>query len=233
MEAIILAGGLGTRLRGVTGNAIPKVMAPVAGRPFLEHLLDHLVWQGITRAVLAVGFRRQLVRDHFGDRYRGIDLAYSEEEVPLGTGGALCQALRMTHGNTTFVLNGDSLFKLDLTSLSDKLSTGDHDIVLALKPMNDTSRYGTVQQGYGRVLSFEEKLPGKAGLINGGVYCLKTDLFHRVPPAGNSPFSFEKYLEDNLTRLNAGCVISDAYFIDIGVPEDYHRAQVELARTSH
>jgi D-glycero-alpha-D-manno-heptose 1-phosphate guanylyltransferase len=227
VEAIVLAGGLGTRLRGVTGDT-PKVMAQVAGRPFLAHLLDHCNGQGVTRVVLAVGFRRESVRGHFHDAYRGITLFYSEEGQPLGTGGAIRQALDHIQDKTVLVSNGDSLFRCDFTALTNKLRTDDHDIVLALKPMHDVGRYGTVIEKNGRVLKFAEKRPGATGLINGGVYALKTDLFQRIAPATLPAFSFENYLETNLAHLNVGCVISDAYFIDIGVPADYVRAQEEL-----
>lgn len=226
-EAVVLAGGFGTRLRSVVQD-LPKPMAPVGQRPFLEIVLDELVHAGVQRCVLAVGYKRETIEAHFGAAYRGMALAYSIEDEPLGTGGGIRQAVDMLEGDACLVLNGDTLFRVDLAQLSQGFTERSSLLTVALKEMRDFDRYGTVVlEEDGIISGFREKQPMNRGLINGGVYALSKDLFalKELP----SVFSFEaEILEAEVDRHRFHGQAFDAYFIDIGIPEDYARAQVEL-----
>jgi D-glycero-alpha-D-manno-heptose 1-phosphate guanylyltransferase len=224
MEAIILAGGLGTRLRSVLSD-IPKSLAPIQGKAFLCHLLDHLKNQGITRVGLATGFKHESIQNLIGFQYNSITVDYSPEKTPLGTGGAIKKALAKTQDDLVVILNGDTFFKIDLKSLWDFTLHHACDVALALKQLDNTSRYGTVQLEGNHVTGFKEKnVLGKSGLINGGVYVVKRDLFTKIqmPKA----FSFENdFLVKRVTELNIKGLTFTDYFIDIGVPEDYERCK--------
>jgi D-glycero-alpha-D-manno-heptose 1-phosphate guanylyltransferase len=226
-QAVVLAGGFGTRLRSVVSD-LPKPMAPVGRRPFLEFVLDELVAAGLERAVLAVGYKAEAIRAHFGDAYRGLALAYSVEEEPLGTGGGIRRAFGMLDAEAGLVLNGDTLFRVDLARLCRRFAAADSLLTVALKEMTDFDRYGTVVlDGGGVITGFREKRPMARGLINGGVYALHRDLFGlRALP---ERFSFEQeILEAEVGRGRFHGEVFDGYFIDIGIPEDYARAQAEL-----
>ena len=223
-DIIILAGGFGQRLRHVVSDT-QKVMAPVCGRPFLQYVLDAAVDRGARRFVLAVGYKREQIRACFGDEYRGAEIVYSLEETPLGTGGAIRQAMEQCGTEDVIVLNGDTFFDVDLAALLQTHRETGAEITLTLKPMTDFDRYGTVSvDGDGRITGFHEKKPVKAGLINGGVYAIRKDALRKMP---QGPFSFEKEILEPLTLDSFGTV-SDGYFIDIGIPEDYFRAQTEI-----
>ena len=167
-EAIVLAGGLGTRLRSVTGD-LPKVMVNVAGRPFLEYVLDGLVSSGVRRVILAVGYQNRLVREHFRDRYRELPLIYSIEETQLGTGGAVLHAIRQTSSKDVLVLNGDTWVDIDHAALMDVHRAQEALWTMAVAPVSNCSRFGTVQIVDGRVTAFHEKGRAGPGLINAGV----------------------------------------------------------------
>ena len=222
-EAIVLAGGFGTRLRSMVTD-LPKPMAPVAGRPFLEYILDDLAAQGIQHAILAVGHLRHTIMEHFGSSYAGMRLSYSEEVEPLGTGGGIRQACEHLEGVEAFVINGDTFFQVDLDRLAQIHQERRNLLTLALKPMRDFDRYGTVLvDADGLVVGFHEKRPLSEGFINGGVYALHRDLFRKELP---EVFSFEKeVLEKRHGERSMGSFVSDGLFIDIGIPEDYLRAQ--------
>lgn len=226
MEAIILAGGLGTRLRDVLGD-IPKSLAPIQGKAFLCHLLDHLKNHGITRVVLATGFKHESIQEIMGSQYNGITVSYSYEKTPLGTGGAIKKALAKTQDDAVFILNGDTFFKIALKALWNFYRHHAGDIALALKQLDDTGRYGTVQVAGSHVRGFEEKnVLGKSGLINGGIYVVKRDLFNKIQTP--EIFSFENdFLAKHVNNLNITGLVFTDHFIDIGVPKDYARAQKE------
>lgn len=230
-DAVILAGGFGTRLAAVVSE-VPKPMAPVAGRPFLERLLDRLIAQGLTRAVLAVGHKREVIQQHFGDRYRNLAIAYSIESEPLGTGGALRQAFEEHQLERALALNGDTYCTADLAALSAAHQAQARAATLTLVPMADAGRYGAVElDGAGRIAAFREKDPApKPGLINAGIYALDRRVFTL---ASEKKFSFEQTIlqAHAATAGFAGHIAQDALFIDIGVPDDYHRAQTLLAAT--
>ncbi|HWB62439.1 MAG TPA: nucleotidyltransferase family protein [Chitinophagales bacterium] len=223
---IILAGGLGTRLRGVIKD-IPKPMAPVNGQPFLHYIFKYLEKYNVTDVILAVGYKYEPLKDFFGNRYGNITIQYSIEEEPLGTGGGIKKAYQLVNSNA-FVLNGDTFFDIDLHALKAFYKTTVSDLALALKPLQNFDRYGTVELNTeNRITAFIEKKPMAEGLINGGVYYAHKDLFTQL----NLPekFSLEKdLLEKYVGRLKInGCVFND-YFIDIGIPEDLERAQTEF-----
>lgn len=227
IDAIVLAGGLGTRLRAEVPD-LPKPLAPVAGRPFLAWVLDHLAAQGVRRAVLSVGARHRAIQDHFGDRHGPIRLAYGVEARPLGTGGAIRAALAYCASDPVLVVNGDTLFEIDLGALLARHLAGGRALTLALHGADDTARYGRVAVTGGIVTAFEEKGPAGPGPINAGLYVVARRLFDgfRLPTA----FSFEEeLLAPHLAALAPAAHEADGYFIDIGVPEDYRRARAELA----
>lgn len=227
-EAIVLAGGMGTRLRAVVSD-VPKPMAPVNGRPFLAYVLDDLVAQGIERVILAVGYKREVILEYFGIEYNGMELLYSVEEEPLGTGGAIKQAFDLVVGETAFVLNGDTYFKVNFADLDAFHADKNADMTLALKPMNDFDRYGTVViNEEDKILGFEEKKHREEGLINGGVYLFGKDIW--VGPELAEKFSFETEILEGLYTTRTFCgMVSDTYFIDIGIPTDYERSQHDFA----
>ena len=214
MEAVVLAGGLGTRLRTAVSD-VPKPMAPVQGRPFLERLLDYWIGQGVQRAVLAVGYMHDIIRKHFGDKYRTCAITYSVEQQPLGTGGALVQAMPLVQGKTFLVLNGDTYFAVPLSTLAEFHREHQAEVSLSLF-RSDNPRYtGISLAADGRVTS----LAG-AGAANGGVFMFEHSIAARLP-AGVS--SLEKDLLPRLLGGLYGCIF-DAPFIDIGLPEDWRAA---------
>lgn len=225
-EAIVLAGGLGTRISSVSSDR-PKVMLDVGGRPFLEILLDWMAQKGVARAILATGHLRQFIEEHFGGRWGDLEIRYSVEDRPLGTGGAVWKALTMASLDDVFVFNGDSFFDVDLSGLHEFHQSIGADVTLALKPMHDFERYGTVELRDGRITAFREKKKIDAGLINGGVYLMNRRLVGRFDFPERFSLEtdlFEKMVDD----LIIGGYVRDGYFLDIGVPEDYARAQKEL-----
>jgi D-glycero-alpha-D-manno-heptose 1-phosphate guanylyltransferase len=227
-EAIILAGGLGTRLKDSVPG-LPKPMAPIGDKPFLYYVLDYLHQAGIKRAVLSVGHLHKEISKFFGNQFKGIMLGYAIESVPLGTGGAIKLALKQIKSNEIAILNGDTFFPVPLREMYDFHRNKDADATLALKPMHKFDRYGTIELIDDRVHSFAEKTYREYGLINGGVYIIHKNLL-----AGKEwpeKFSFEKeFLEKKANRLMFAGFSCDQYFVDIGIPEDYARAEKELPR---
>ena len=226
-EAIVLAGGLGTRLQSVVAD-LPKSLAPIAGRPFLAYLLDYCRLQGIKKFILALGYKTEQIEEFVSSYLPADSFIFSVEDEPLGTGGAIYKACRSVSGEHAIVLNADTYFGVsffDLAALHENLKDS---CTLALKPMKSFDRYGAVEINEdNRVIGFSEKKFHTKGLINGGVYALSVASFlNRSFP---SSFSFEKeYLQASFTEENIGGLISDTYFIDIGIPEDFNRAQTEL-----
>lgn len=231
MKAIVLAGGLGTRLSQVT-NEVPKPLATVGARPFLEYVLDYLRRQGIEEAILAVSYRWKQIQSHFGNTYRGFPLRYSVEEKPLGTGGAIMQAMQLCRDSTAVVVNGDTLFEVDLNAMANSHGSAGAQLTIALAHVSDCSRYGSVvMSDDGDIVEFGEKSEDGQGWINGGIYMMQRSLFDELPVTGR--FSFEHDLvEPNIGRIQPHAFKSDAYFIDMGIPEDYERAQMEVGNKS-
>lgn len=214
-EAIILCGGLGTRLRSVISD-VPKPMAPIKNKPFLAFVLEYLKKQNISRVVLAVSYKYEIIQEYFGNSYLGMQILYSIEKEPLGTGGAILEALNLINSDSCYVLNGDTFFDVNL----DRLKLDNSDICVALKPMKNFDRYGSVDIDNNSYISaFNEKRFTSNGLINGGVYLIKKNIFNSF----NLPnkFSFEEFFQENFLIFNAKATVFDDYFIDIGIPQDY------------
>ena len=226
-EAIILAGGLGTRLRSAVPD-MPKCMAPVAGKPFIAYVIDYCRSQGIERFIFSLGYKHELISEFIASAYPGLACRRVIEEEPLGTGGAIKKACEKAAGQNVLALNGDTFFKADIQSLNKFHQDNGADCTLTLKPMINSDRYGIVEIGPDHsIRSFKEKQFYANSLINGGVYLLNAQRFleEDLP----QKFSFEKdYLEALFAERKIYGFIQDAYFIDIGIPEDFRKAQREL-----
>jgi D-glycero-alpha-D-manno-heptose 1-phosphate guanylyltransferase len=226
MEAIVLAGGFGMRLRQVVAD-VPKPMAPVAGRPFLEILLKSLSQKGLSRVVLSLGCMAEKISDHFGTRFSGMDIAYVVEDTPLGTGGATRLAATACTHDHVFVFNGDTYLDLEVELLERQWRAKRHPIVVG-RQVPDTTRYGRLVVDGDRITSFAEKGIAGPGLINAGCYVLATDALAQFPL--NQPFSIETdYLVPEVARAMVEVFVTEGVFIDIGIPEDYAHAQTLLA----
>jgi len=227
LEAIILAGGLGTRLRSVVSD-LPKCMAPVAGKPFIHFVIEYLLGQGIDKFIFSLGYKSEMIIDYVNEQYPLLYSQYSIEEEPLGTGGAIKLACNMTTEKNVLILNGDTLFCVDIEQLTATHLHAMADCTLALKPMQDFDRYGVVELNKDNTIaSFKEKQHYQSGLINGGIYVLHVNAF--IQEDLPHKFSFEKdYLEEYVDKRKICGDIQDEYFIDIGIPEDYERAQKEF-----
>lgn len=223
-EAIILAGGLGTRL-STTVKDKQKVMAPVGGRPFLEYLLKDLKTKGFARIIFAVSYRHEQIKDFFGNSFESMEILYSVEASPLGTGGAIKQALGFCKENAVYVINGDTFFDVDYDALYNIFLRNHAKFALAAKEMPDCTRHSTLEiDENGKILNFTEKKPNKNGYINGGIYVIDRKAFEDFP---EDRFSFEKdLLEKEKSSLYA--LVSKGYFIDMGIPEAYFRANTEI-----
>jgi len=227
MEAIILAGGMGTRLRTVVPD-LPKPMAPVAGRPFLELLLRSLAAKGFSHGILSTGYMAEKISGHFGSCFAGIGLDYSVESAPLGTGGAVSQASRLVRDDHFFVFNGDTFLDLDARAV-DTMWQRTREPVIVAREVKNTERYGRLDIDQGRVVRFSEKGQTGPGLINAGCYVFEANQFSDVQPGAQ--FSLENdFLASLVERTAVAVHVARGLFIDIGVPRDYARAQRVLAR---
>ena len=205
-------------------------MAPVAGRPFLFYVINHLRSQGLTRFIFSLGYKSEFILRWLEEQYPTLDYDFVVEASPLGTGGAIRFAMEKCGEENVLVANGDTLFRVNIERLSAVHTANRADCTIALKPMEDFDRYGAVEiTETGKVKKFSEKKHYEAGLINGGIYLVTKEIFlsHHFPPV----FSFEN---DHLEQLHTNIYgyPEDAYFIDIGVPEDYRLAnnQLQMAR---
>jgi len=216
MEAIVLAGGAGTRLAHIVKD-VPKPMADVNGKPFLEYILQYLIRNKVNRIILAVGYKHESIVNYFGDEYNGVPVIYSIESSPLGTGGALKKASALCESESFFVINGDTYFNVDLMKMQPA--------TIACKPMQNFDRYGNVViDTNNRIVAFEEKRFMHSGIINGGIYLCDKTIFDGTP---DGMFSFEKDILEKRSGIFSA-FISDTYFIDIGIPEDYQRVKKEV-----
>ena len=225
--AIILAGGFGTRLQTVVKD-IPKPMAPIGNKPFLAYLIEYCSRQNIQHIILSTGHKHEVIENYFGSEYKNVSIAYSVEDEPLGTGGAILKAVQSSAEEEFFILNGDTFFSINFQKLYDEHSSKQPYLSMALKPMKNFDRYGAViTDEEGKIISFKEKAFYAEGNINGGIYILNKKLFEEAQLSGK--FSFEKDLmEQYVSQIPLYGFPFDDYFIDIGIPEDYHRAQNEL-----
>ncbi|MCC6372708.1 MAG: nucleotidyltransferase family protein [Bacteroidia bacterium] len=224
--ALILAGGFGTRLQTVVSD-LPKPMAPINGEPFLNYQLRYLKHYGIKKVVLSLGYLHQKIENHYQQSFEGISVHYVIEEHPLGTGGGIRLAMEKCNSEFVFALNGDSFFDVNLIDFYNQHKQSEADVSLALREVEDAARYGTiVTNTQHKIISFKEK-SGQfaAGTINAGVYILNTQTFLKETNA-NTNFSIEKdFFEKKLNELKLCGFKADGYFIDIGIPEDYSKAQ--------
>jgi D-glycero-alpha-D-manno-heptose 1-phosphate guanylyltransferase len=225
IEAIVLAGGEGKRLQPVVRD-VPKTMADVAGRPFLWWLMGRLHQQHVRRVVLSVGYKSEAIQDYFGEQFQGVEIAYSVESEPLGTGGAIRLALDQATQAQVIVMNGDTYTDLDLRGFVTMFESSGSDLAIAVTHLNDVGRYGAIviDEKSDKLVRFDEKQRSSAGYINAGIYCLRPDIFMKyVVPV---KFSFERdFLAERLAELSPVAFKGTRAFIDIGVPEDYALAQ--------
>lgn len=229
--AIILAGGFGTRLSSVISD-LPKPMAPVRNRPFLDYQLHWLGKHGFEEVIFSTGHLAEKIKARYAGSFEGIRIRYSHETSPLGTGGALQLSAPLCSEKNCLVLNGDSFFAIDLTDLMQKHQTGNAACTLALREVKDSSRYGSIElDHHHRITAFIEKGKGTSSkLINGGVYVMDLEIFkHHVK--GLHKFSLETdfFAKKTQELMIKGFPYPD-YFIDIGIPTDYERAQHEFER---
>jgi D-glycero-alpha-D-manno-heptose 1-phosphate guanylyltransferase len=230
MEAVVLAGGMGTRLQSVVRD-VPKCMAPVAGKPFLHYLLTALETAGFRHVVLSLGYKHEVIEDWIAGYRTSLKISFVVEKEPLGTGGAVKWALTKATQPFVFVLNGDTFLSLDYRRML-AFHTGQAAVyppvaaTLALKEMCDFDRYGVVETGAdGRIIRFREKQACERGYINGGVYLIARDAL-----AGfHDKFSLEKeFFETIVDSGRLAAFPTQGYFIDIGIPKDYNRAQIDF-----
>jgi D-glycero-alpha-D-manno-heptose 1-phosphate guanylyltransferase len=226
MEAIILAGGFGTRLRAVVPN-LPKAMAPIAGRPFLQILLASLSRKGFTRVVLSVGFMAERIIEYFGERFGNLELVYVFEREPLGTGGAARLAMQTCTADHVCILNGDTFLDLETDEVERHWQAHRRPIIVGCE-QSDTARYGRLLTAGGAVIGIAEKGVIGPGLINTGYYICNGGQLDGYPVGVT--FSLETdYLPKAVTSTRFDLYVTTGTFIDIGIPEDYERAQNELA----
>ena len=229
-EAVILAGGFGTRLQSVVQD-LPKPMAPVNGRPFLSYLIQYLSGYGISRVILSTGYLHDKIEGYFGHNYHGIEIQYSIESQPMGTGGGIRLALEKCTSEEVLVMNGDSFFEINLRSFYRQFHLSAGAIALSVRHVEVASRYGTLLTNADfRIIAFREKDGNHTpGDINAGVYIMNKQVFlSETPPA--VPFSLEQdFFETNVDKLDFYGFPFEGYFIDIGIPEDYEKVKIDFA----
>jgi D-glycero-alpha-D-manno-heptose 1-phosphate guanylyltransferase len=239
-EAIILAGGFGTRLKDVISD-VPKPMAPINDEPFLNYLLNYLTHFKIERIILSTGYLHEKIEEYYTNlmqprNWNGAEIIFSHEIEPLGTGGAIRLASEKCEKQEVLVINGDSFFNVNLDQFYKQHVDANAKHSLALREVENASRYGTViiDDVSRRIISFKEKNGEETkGLINGGIYILNKNLFRSSTPQQKN-FSIEKdFFEKQLFRQHIAGFEFDGYFIDIGIPEDYKKAQHEFKRFNY
>jgi D-glycero-alpha-D-manno-heptose 1-phosphate guanylyltransferase len=232
--AIILAGGFGTRLKTVVSD-VPKPMAPINGVPFLSYQLNYLKRFGVTHVVLSVGYLHEKIMAFYKNEFNGIKITYVIEKEPLGTGGGIRKGIEECDDKAVFALNGDSFFDIDLDKLQQFHDFKNASFSLALRKVENASRYGSIELNReNEIISFQEKSDTpEPGLINAGIYILEPTLYLKHTPS-HTKFSIEKDLfEKELQTLPIYGFEFEGYFIDIGVPEDYTKAQHDLKGLAH
>lgn len=222
MEAIVLAGGFGTRLRECLDD-IPKPLAPIDGTPFINYILDHLYANGVHRAIISTGYLAETVENSIGGKYRGMTVEYSREDTPLGTGGGIKKALGKCTEDDVVVVNGDSFFDVDLFEMKKVHEKTGYPVTLAAKYIENAYRSGLLNFENGKLCGFLENGVAPSGYINGGIYFIKRNFLECIT---EEKFSFEKNVLAN-KNFDIGVFESDGYFIDIGIPEAYRLAEAE------
>lgn len=228
MEAIILAGGRGTRLRKVINN-MPKVMAPINGKPFLTYLLDNLSGKGFQRLILSLGYMANHVSDYFGNKYRNMELTYTIEDNPLGTGGAIRAALAKCKNDYVYIFNGDTFIDLEIPKIEELMSHCT-DPVIVVRKVVDTKRYGRLIVQNNRIIKFSEKNMSGNGYINAGCYVFPKNILDSYPVG--KQFSIElEYFTKAVEHQRFVAFFTRGKFIDIGIPADYKKAEKLLIHT--
>lgn len=221
MDVIILSGGKGTRLKQVV-NDVPKTMAPINNKPFLEYTLEYLNSFNVENVILAVGYKKEIIKRYFGNKYKNMNILYSEEEEPLGTGGAIKKALQLVKNKNSLVINGDVYTKINIEELLEEHIKREATMAIAVKEMNDFNRYGVVEFSENRINKFNEKKFTKKGFMNTGFYIMNKDIFANKEISDR--FSLEKdYLCQYVNIDKIIPYIYDGEFVDIGTPEDYEK----------
>jgi D-glycero-alpha-D-manno-heptose 1-phosphate guanylyltransferase len=225
MQAIILAGGLGTRLKTVI-NDKPKVLATISGKPFLYWLITYLQQQGITSYIFSLGYLHQQVEDFLKKEFSDLQYDCLIETEPLGTGGAIKYCLSKAIDNDVLILNGDTFFNLNIKQFAEFYQNSKSDCCIALTPMQNFDRYGLVSVDKdSNIIEFNEKKYCKEGLINTGVLLVNKSVFLDKTAQFPRYFSYEKdFLQPNISQIKLTGYIAAGYFIDIGIPEDYYKA---------
>lgn len=237
MQAILLCGGMGTRLRSVVSDR-PKPMADICGKPFLQYLLEMLRDKGITEVIFALGYMGEMIEEYFQDGSAfGLKIAYSYEEEPLGTGGAIRNSLPKILEEEVLVLNADTYFPMDYQGLYRFHQENDGDFSLATRAVPDISRYGAVRRdAAGRIMVWNEKLEDGgqplAGEINGGIYVMKKSLIAEIPEGKQSleQDCIPKWLSEGKRIFG---LPFDGYFMDIGIPKDYQQFITDVEQGKH
>lgn len=227
MEAIILVGGLGTRLRALVPN-MPKPMAPIGDVPFLKILLHNLSLNGFKKIFLITGYKSNLIIDYFGNSFNGMSLIYLNEDFPLGTGGAIKKGLSAIDSAFAFVLNGDTFLDAPFQKIYFECNIQSQNTILCVH-RNSTSRYGKLEIHNGFVNNISISSDNSGGYINAGCYLLGKKLFSEMP--STECFSFENdFLAHYLVSSPFKAYLLDSFFIDIGIPDDYLEAQKSLMK---
>lgn len=223
MQAVLLAGGLGTRLRSVVSDR-PKPMALIEEKPFMEYVVRELIRHGVDEIIFAVGYKGSMVEEYFKDgSLWGIKVSYAYEEELLGTAGAIKNAGRQVTDERFLVLNADTFYQIDYSRLIKMSDERDLDMALVLREVPDVSRYGQAVLDDGWLTAFDEKLEeASPGTINGGVYYLRRSLLNDIPE-GKVSLEHEMIPKWLSEEKKLGGIVNDGYFIDIGIPEDYYR----------
>ncbi len=230
MQAVLLAGGLGTRLKSVVSDR-PKPMALIEGKPFMEYVIHELSRHGITEIIFAVGYKGSMVEEYFGDgRKFGVTVSYAYEEELLGTAGAIKNAGRFITEDYFYVLNADTFYQIDYGRLLRIRQEKALDMALVLRQVPDVSRYGKAVLTDGLLTAFNEKTeePGP-GTINGGIYLLSRKLLEEIP-AGKVSLENEMIPRWLSEGRRLGGFVNDGYFIDIGIPEAYFQFQEDVRK---
>ncbi len=228
-EAVVLAGGFGTRLRAVISD-VPKPLAPINGKPFLHYVLQHLQKHGLQHVVLSVGYMHEKIQAEIGNEYLGMKISYAIEHDALGTGGGIRLGMKLCLDEHVLAMNGDTFYEVPLIDFFKNYSDHSCDALLATRSVEEGARYGTLQIEQNRITAFREKSPEHGGkqLINGGVYAMNRNRFMEMTSSGEK-FSIEyDFFGKHTADLRLNAFVCDAYFIDIGIPDDYARAQREL-----
>lgn len=230
MQAIILAGGFGSRLKTVV-NEVPKPLAPISNKPFLYWLIIYLQQQGITNFIFSLGYLHQQVKDFLANNFSHLAYECFVEDEPLGTGGAIKFCIKNSTQKDILIVNGDTFFDLNIKDFYQFYQQTQSQCSIALTPMEDFDRYGSVEINAENVIvKFKEKTYCQNGFINTGLIFFNKEVFLDKTKSLPQNFSYEKdFLEPNIANLKVTGYITNGYFIDIGIPEDYFRANKEIS----